>query len=64
MTGRRMQDDLGFDNAEIATLAEPTPKEMRAADERSAAHMRLLWERRRFLLLELESDEVSPAWSD
>jgi uncharacterized protein involved in exopolysaccharide biosynthesis len=50
MTERRFQNDLGFDNGEIATLAEPTPEEMRAAHERSAAHVRLLWERRRFLL--------------
>ena len=45
-----MQDDLGFDNGDIATFAEPTPEEMRAAHERSAAHVRLLWEQRRFLL--------------
>lgn len=50
MTDRRLQNDLGFDNGEIAMLAEPTPEEMRAAHERSAAHVRLLWERRRFLL--------------
>ena len=50
MTDRRLQNDLGFDNGEIAMLAEPTPEEMRAAHERSAAHMRVLWERRRFLL--------------
>ena len=50
MTERRFQNDLGFDNGEIATLAEPTPEEMRAAHERSAAHVSLLWERRRFLL--------------
>ncbi|HXC47726.1 MAG TPA: Wzz/FepE/Etk N-terminal domain-containing protein [Candidatus Sulfotelmatobacter sp.] len=50
MTERRIHDDLGFDNAEIVTFAEPTPEEMRAAHERNAAHVRLLWERRRFLL--------------
>jgi uncharacterized protein involved in exopolysaccharide biosynthesis len=50
MTERRLQDDLGFDSGGIATFAEPTPEEMRAAHERSVAHVRLLWERRRFLL--------------
>jgi uncharacterized protein involved in exopolysaccharide biosynthesis len=50
MTERRTQNDLGFDNQEIVMFAEPTPEEMRAAHERSAAHGRLLWEQRRFLL--------------
>jgi uncharacterized protein involved in exopolysaccharide biosynthesis len=50
MTERRTQNDLGFDNQEIVMFAEPTPEEMRAAHERSAAHVRLLWEQRRFLL--------------
>jgi capsule polysaccharide export protein KpsE/RkpR len=50
MTERRMQDDLGFDNGGIATFAEPTPEELRAAREHTASNLRLLWEQRRFLL--------------
>jgi uncharacterized protein involved in exopolysaccharide biosynthesis len=50
MTERRSQNDLDFGNGEMLGFAEPTPEEMRAAHERSAAHVRLLWERRRFLL--------------
>jgi uncharacterized protein involved in exopolysaccharide biosynthesis len=50
MTERRRQDDLGFDDGGIATFVEPTPEDMRAARERNAAQVRLLWERRRFLL--------------
>lgn len=50
MTERRRQNDLGFDNEEIVVFAQPTPEEMRAAHEQSAAHVRLLWEQRRFLL--------------
>jgi uncharacterized protein involved in exopolysaccharide biosynthesis len=50
MTERRTQNDLGFDDREMVVFAEPTPEEMRAAHERSAGHVRLLWERRRFLL--------------
>jgi uncharacterized protein involved in exopolysaccharide biosynthesis len=50
MTERRIQDDLGFDNGGIATFAEPTPEELRAAREHTASNLRLLWEQRRFLL--------------
>jgi uncharacterized protein involved in exopolysaccharide biosynthesis len=50
MTERRTQNDLDFGNGEMIGFAEPTPEEMRAAHERSAAHARLLWDRRRFLL--------------
>ena len=50
MTERRMQDDLGFDNGEIATFREPSPKELRAARDRTASNLRLFWEHRRLLL--------------
>jgi capsule polysaccharide export protein KpsE/RkpR len=50
MTERRTQNDLEFGNGEMIGFAEPTPEEMRAAHERSAAHARVLWEQRRFLL--------------
>ena len=50
MTERRTQNDLEFGNGEMLAFAEPTPEEMRAAHERSAAHIRLLWEQRRFLV--------------
>ncbi|HTA57278.1 MAG TPA: Wzz/FepE/Etk N-terminal domain-containing protein [Candidatus Baltobacteraceae bacterium] len=50
MTERRTQNDLEFANGEMVAFADPTPEEMRAAQERTAAHVRLLWERRRFLL--------------
>ena len=50
MTERRIQNDLEFGNGEMVGVAEPTPEEMRAAHERSAGHVRLLWDRRRFLL--------------
>jgi len=50
MTERRIQNDLEFGNGEMVGFAETTPEEMRAAHERNAAHVRLLWERRRFLL--------------
>jgi uncharacterized protein involved in exopolysaccharide biosynthesis len=51
MTERRIQNDLGYENGELVVpFAEPTLEELRAAHERSAAHLRLLWDRRRFLL--------------
>lgn len=50
MTERRTPNDLEFGNGEMLAFAEPTPEEMRAAHERSAAHVRLLWEQRRLLL--------------
>jgi len=50
MTERRIQNDLGSDNGDLAMFVEPKPEEMRAVHERSVAHVRLLWERRRFLL--------------
>jgi uncharacterized protein involved in exopolysaccharide biosynthesis len=50
MTERRTQNDLEYGNGEMVGFAEPTPEEMRAAHERSAAHARVLWEQRRFLL--------------
>jgi uncharacterized protein involved in exopolysaccharide biosynthesis len=50
MTERRTQHDLEFGNGEMVAFAEPNPEEIRATHERNAAHARLLWERRRFLL--------------
>jgi uncharacterized protein involved in exopolysaccharide biosynthesis len=51
MTERRIQNDLGYENGELVVpFAEPTPEKLGAANERSAAHLRLLWEQRRFLL--------------
>jgi len=50
MTERRAKNDLGFDHAGLGTFAEPSPEELRAARERTASHLRLLWEQRRFLL--------------
>jgi uncharacterized protein involved in exopolysaccharide biosynthesis len=51
MTERRIKNDLGYENGELVVpFAESMPEELRAANERSAAHLRLLWERRRFLL--------------
>jgi uncharacterized protein involved in exopolysaccharide biosynthesis len=50
MTERRTHNDLEYGNGEMVGFAEPTPEEMRAAHERSAAHARVLWEQRRFLL--------------
>lgn len=51
MTERRVQNDLGYENAELVVpFPEPTPEELRASHERTASNLRLLWEQRRFLL--------------
>jgi uncharacterized protein involved in exopolysaccharide biosynthesis len=49
MTGRRIENDLAFTQEDPATFLEPSP-ELRAARERTASNLRLLWEQRRFLL--------------
>jgi uncharacterized protein involved in exopolysaccharide biosynthesis len=50
MTERRLQNDLGFTQPDPAVFLEPSPEELRAARERTASNLRLLWEQRRFLL--------------
>ncbi len=50
MTERRLQNDLGFTQPDPAVFLEPSPEEQRAARERTASNLRLLWEQRRFLL--------------
>jgi len=50
MTERRIQNDLGFGPEGPVTFLEPSPEELRAARERTASNLRLLWEQRRFLL--------------
>jgi uncharacterized protein involved in exopolysaccharide biosynthesis len=50
MTERRLQNDLGFTQPDPAAFLEPSPEELRAARERTASNLRLLWEQRRFLL--------------
>jgi uncharacterized protein involved in exopolysaccharide biosynthesis len=50
MTERRIQNGLGVDQVERGPFPEPSPEELRASRERTAAHLRLLWEQRRFLL--------------
>jgi uncharacterized protein involved in exopolysaccharide biosynthesis len=50
MTGRRMQNDLGLEQEERGVFLEPSPEVQRAARERTASNLRLLWEQRRFIL--------------
>ena len=50
MTERRVQDDLGFEPEERGMFIELSPAEVRASRERTASNLRVLWERRRFLL--------------
>ena len=50
MTERRFQNDLGFTQPDPAVFLEPSLEEQRAARERTASNLRLLWEQRRFLL--------------
>jgi uncharacterized protein involved in exopolysaccharide biosynthesis len=50
MTQRRIQDELGLVQDERGVFREPSQEELRAARERTATNLRLLWERRRFLL--------------
>jgi uncharacterized protein involved in exopolysaccharide biosynthesis len=50
MTERRMKDDLGLGQQVRDIFSSPSPEELRAERERTASHLRLLWEQRRFLL--------------
>jgi uncharacterized protein involved in exopolysaccharide biosynthesis len=50
MTERRIQDELGLVPGERGVFLEQSPEEQRAARERTATNLRLLWEQRRFLL--------------
>jgi uncharacterized protein involved in exopolysaccharide biosynthesis len=50
MTQRRIQDELGLVQDERGVFREQSPEELRAARERTATNLRLLWEQRRFLL--------------
>lgn len=50
MTDRRLQNDLGFEPEERRVFIELSPEAVRASRERTASNLRVMWERRRFLL--------------